>query len=97
MKSQAALADQGVDIKKTVDARKEKIDADAAWKIIKKFNQVIIGKGKKYTEYDTSDENKPIILKNAMGRSGNLRAPALELGKKLIIGYNEDMYGEFVK
>jgi len=29
-----------------------------------------------------------------MGRSGNLRAPAVVIGNKLVVGFNEAMYKE---
>lgn len=78
------------------DARKRKIDKNAAWEIIEKFDSIIIGQGKKYTPYSPDKSNREIILKAAIGRSGNLRAPTLELKGTLIVGYNEAVYQEFV-
>jgi len=76
------------------DARKRKIDYDAAWEIIKEFQSVMIGKGQKAVTYKPDDSEKEEILKAAMGRSGNLRAPAIKVNDKLIIGFNELMYKE---
>ncbi len=78
-KAQEVLAGQNKSVVETVDARKEKIEADAAWKLFQKYSTVIIGRGKKYETYEPVDENKDIILKQALGRSGNLRAPSLEI------------------
>lgn len=78
------------------DARKRKIDSEAAWDIIRKFDSVIIGKGKKAVTYTPDEASKEAVLKAAMGRSGNLRAPAVEVGNKLVIGFNEQMYKEFI-
>ena len=34
------------------------------------------------------------ILKLVLGPTGNLRAPTLVVGKKLLVGFEEGMYGE---
>ena len=36
----------------------------------------------------TQDE----LLKLVLGPTGNLRAPTLRVGKKLVVGFNEEMY-----
>ena len=74
------------------DARKEKIDHDRAWEMIMEQERVYIGKGKKVLDLQPGDDNKEEILKAAMGRSGNLRAPALTSGSRMFIGYNEAIY-----
>jgi len=74
------------------DARKEKIDPSLAWKLISGQSRVFIGKGKKILEFQPDEGNREEILKAAMGRSGNLRAPALKTGDKVLIGYNEEIY-----
>lgn len=43
-------------------------------------------------EFTPDETNKEEILKAAMGRSGNLRAPTVEINGKLLIGYNDEMY-----
>jgi len=57
---------------------------------------VIISKGKKKVQYKPADDNKAEILKAAMGRSGNLRAPSIVVDGELIIGFNEDLYNALV-
>lgn len=74
------------------DARKEKIDTEAAWEMICQAGTVHIGKGKKILTFEPAPENREEILKAAMGRSGNLRAPAVKTGEALFIGFNEDLY-----
>lgn len=91
------LAGENAKVEEQVDARKEKIESDAAWNLINGFETVVIGKGKKYFEYHPSEETKEEILKNALGRSGTLRAPTLKSAGKLVIGYNVDMYETFIK
>ena len=53
---------------------------------------VYIGKGKKVLEFAPDESNREEILKAAMGRSGNLRAPAVKKGDTFFIGFNEDIY-----
>ena len=90
------FSQKNADIKKRDDARKRKINADDAWEIIAGYKKIIIGKGKKSIEYIPGDENKDEILKAAMGRSGNLRAPAIDSGGTLVIGFNEELYNGIV-
>ncbi|MDD9303885.1 MAG: hypothetical protein HUK40_16695 [Desulfobacter sp.] len=54
--------------------------------------KVYIGKGKKVLAFEPDQNSKKAILKAAMGRSGNLRAPAVKTGTKIFIGYNDDIY-----
>ena len=60
--------------------------------MIREQERVYIGKGKKVLDFEPDAANKGEILKGAMGRSGNLRAPALRAGKRMFIGYNEAIY-----
>lgn len=77
------------------DARKEKIGADAAWEMFREYKTIRVGKGKKYVEFSPTEENREAILKAALGRTGNLRAPTLKMGDKLMVGFNDDMYDRF--
>ncbi len=81
-----------VDVVQVKDAKKEKIDAEKAWDMIRTCETVWIGKGKKVLEFSPGGENREDILKAAMGRSGNLRAPSVKAGKQMLIGYNEALY-----
>ncbi len=38
---------------------------------------------------DTTEEE---MLKAVLGPTGNLRAPTMLMGKKMIVGFNEEMY-----
>lgn len=58
---------------------------------------VYIGKGKNYKKYEHLCEKREEILKEAIGRSGSLRAPALINENRIIIGFNEEMYQNILK
>ena len=92
-KAQAVFEQKNAVIDTRADARKEKIDADQAWEFLSKAARVHIGKGKKVVVFEPLPENREAILKAAMGRSGNLRAPALKVGDQIYIGFNDDLYG----
>ncbi len=40
-----------------------------------------------------ASDAKEDILGDVMGRSGNLRAPALRVGDTFLVGFNAEMYG----
>jgi hypothetical protein len=48
-------------------------------------------------EYSPEPDQKEAILKDAIGRSGNLRAPTIIVGSDCYIGFNADMYDELIK
>lgn len=68
----------GIDPLEMMDAKKEKIDREMAWELIQTRPVVYIGKGKKLLSLEPDESHKEEILKSAMGRSGNLRAPAVK-------------------
>ena len=80
-----------------MDARKERIDADAAWALLQAADTITTAKGKKIKNWNPRIDDKAIILKHAMGPSGNLRAPTFRIKNKFIIGFNPDLYREWVK
>ncbi len=84
-----------MDVIEQTDARKEKIGPDAAWELFREYETIRVGKGKKYVEFAPVEENKEALLKAALGRTGNLRAPTLRMGDKLMVGFNVDMYDQF--
>ena len=55
-----------------------------------------MGRGKKTVVYTPDAGTKEEILKVSLGRTGNLRAPTLRVGKNLYVGYNEEMYKELL-
>ena len=62
--------------------------------MVEKASQLLVAKGKKVVELDLKKDqpSEEEILKLVLGPTGNLRAPTLMVGKKLIVGFNEEMY-----
>jgi len=81
---------------KIVDARKEKIDEESAWALLKNASKISIAKGKKVQTFKPQD-GRDEILKHAMGPSGNLRAPTYRVKDQFIIGFNDELYSDWVK
>jgi hypothetical protein len=79
-----------------VDAKKTKIDAAAAWRLLKDAGSIAIAKGKKVEKFTSSISEKEEILKHAMGPSGNLRAPTYRAGDQFVIGFNAELYEDWL-
>ena len=78
-----------------VEARKVPLEADAAWEILNRGSKVLVAKGKaKVLEFDPQQDDREAILKVALGRSGKLRAPTLQVGDVFLVGYNETLYSK---
>ena len=56
-----------------------------------------IAKGKKVQNFSPAVDNKQVILNQAMGPSGNLRAPTYRVKDHIIIGFNVELYEDWVK
>jgi hypothetical protein len=80
-----------------VDARKNRIDEEAAWTLLKTADSVTIAKGKKVQTFTTAGEEKAPLLQQAMGPSGNLRAPTYRIKNQFVIGFNADLYEDTFK
>jgi hypothetical protein len=68
-----------------------KLGESEARKLIRDAGTIHIAKGKKLDEFAGGKATKDIVEK-MVGATGNLRAPTIRVGKKLIVGFNEDLY-----
>ena len=60
------------------------------------ITQLHVAKGKKTAVYDLVKDrpNDAELVKLMTGPTGNLRAPTLRRGKKLIVGFHNEMYDQ---
>lgn len=96
-KAEAWLAKAGVAIGPRVDARKQTIGAAEGLKLVKCVAEVRVAKGTAVTRLDMK-KGAPAdaeLSKLVIGPTGNLRAPSLRHGNTLVVGFNEQLYGEF--
>jgi len=56
----------------------------------------MVGRGKKVLEFKPSPDNSDEIMKAALGRTGNLRAPAVKAADTLFIGFNDNIYNNLL-
>ena len=62
--------------------------------MLKSASLIRTGKGKKTNVWNPSTDEKEEILKDVIGPSGNLRAPAWKIGTEFIVGFNPELYEE---
>ncbi len=76
-------------------ANKVKLHREEALERAKASNQVLVSKGKKLLRFDTKagadDEELAAAI---LGRSGTLRAPAIQVGKTFLVGFHAEGYDE---
>jgi arsenate reductase-like glutaredoxin family protein len=96
MRAQVVFDAKGIKISEAVEARKQKIEGDNAWAILGSAKELVVGRGKKFQVYDPKKDDKAAVLKVCLGRTGNLRAPTLKMGDRVVVGFNDDMYEQFV-
>ncbi len=68
---------------------------EEAWSLLVGVKEIVVAKGKMYVRLDPHQNSKEDILKQTLGRSGTLRAPALLLGDRLLVGYSDGLYTQF--
>lgn len=58
---------------------------------------ISVAKGKKVLNFVPATDDKDVILQQAMGPSGNLRAPTYRVKDRFIVGFNAELYEDWVK
>ena len=94
IKTQEFLANHEISAATEINAKKEKYQKSEALRFIADANELFVAKGKKVVHLDLK-KDKPTedeILKLVLGPTGNLRAPTLVVGKKLVVGFEQRMY-----
>ncbi len=74
-------------------ANKIKFNEQEALEIARKASTVFVAKGKKLLKFDDSSSDED-LAKVILGRSGTLRAPAIQVGDTLLVGYHAEGYAE---
>lgn len=80
-----------------VDARKAALAGEDAWKLLAGVREILVAKGKQYQVFDPRKDSKEAILAQALGRTGNLRAPALLIGDRLLVGFSDSLYAHICR
>jgi len=81
-------------VRETVNTKAEKFgNADLA-ALFKGAKTVVVAKGKKSVSFDPKTELEELTAV-ALGRSGNLRAPTVKVGKRYLVGFSQDVWEAF--
>jgi len=80
----------------TVDAKKNPLIQKEALRFARSADVIVASKGKKVVRFDLKKEklSDEALAAAIIGPSGNLRAPAVRVGKTLLVGFDEGMYRE---
>lgn len=65
--------------------------------MLKSAKAVTVVKGKKFQRFEQVTKEKDELLKQALGPTGNLRAPTYRVGDEYVIGFNPELYAGWVK
>lgn len=95
-KTQGFLESNGVTVKATADATKEKKGREEALALVKDVSKVVAAKGKSVVSFDMKKDppDEETLLSHLLGPTGNLRAPTMLKGKTLLVGFNEEIYAK---
>jgi arsenate reductase-like glutaredoxin family protein len=81
-------------VRETVNASKQRFGADDLGGVLEGASELIVAKGKKVVRVMLAKDELSVeeLAKLMLGPTGNLRAPTARVGKKLLIGFNEEAY-----
>ncbi len=86
------MEERAVEIGETAPASR-KLGEDKARELIAGAKKITIAKGKKLDVFDGGSATDEVASK-MLGSTGNLRAPTIVVGDRLVVGFNEDIYRE---
>ncbi len=93
-KAQAFLTQHGIESVEPINARKVAIGPEAALALLSDASVLSVVQGRKVYDFNLATErpDDETLLNLIIGRSGNLRAPALRVGTTLVVGFDATLY-----
>lgn len=90
------MSGRALTIRETVNATKERIGAKDLKGVLLDATKLVVVKGKKVSAFDLAKDKLSAaeLAKVMLGPTGNLRAPTMRLGKKVLVGFSAEVYGE---
>jgi arsenate reductase-like glutaredoxin family protein len=97
-RAQGFLARTKVDVATQVDARKTRLGPAPALALLDGVRELWVAKGKKVVQVDLEKArpDRQTLLGLLMGPTGNLRAPTVRVGRRLMVGFDEALYRKLV-
>lgn len=86
------LEQSGIAAGSIQDARRNAMGGEETWQLLRKAEEVVVGKGKNIVRLQPRQAGKDAVLAEVLGRSGTLRAPTLRLGSSFLCGWNDALY-----
>ena len=80
-----------VEVAETIPASR-KLQREDAQALLAKASNMTVAKGKKVQAFKGGKHASEEAVDAMLGSTGNLRAPAIVVGKTLLIGFNEEVY-----
>ena len=71
-----------------------KLGSDRARELAKAASKIIVCKGKSVKRFAPKGKPTREMVESMLGSTGNLRAPTLVIGKTVLVGYNDEVYGD---
>ncbi|MFT7463974.1 MAG: arsenate reductase-like glutaredoxin family protein [Pseudohongiellaceae bacterium] len=97
-KADAFLEARGLTPREVVDSRKSKLPKRETVPMLRTTQRLVSMKGKTLHDWNLK-KNPPMeidLFEAIMGSTGNLRTPALRIGKTLVVGFNETVWAELL-
>src|SRR5262249_22384787 len=91
---QEFLADAEMPVQQQQDAKKATLTRRDALRLASEATDIYAAKGKSVVHIDVKKDkpDEEALAKVLLGPTGNLRAPTLRIGKRLIVGFEPNMY-----
>jgi len=82
-----------------VDARKTTLKEKEVLALAQEVDEIYASKGKRVVHLDLRKEkpDRAALLGLLLGPTGNLRAPTLQKGRTLLVGFDEETYSKILK
>ncbi len=80
-----------IEVKDRTPASRKLQESDSR-DLLSKASKLIAMKGKKVTEFNVAKEIPDGAVAAMLGPTGNLRSPTIKTGRKLIVGFNQEIF-----
>jgi hypothetical protein len=92
------LEGRPITIRELVDARKQRLGSEDLARLAEGARRIVSLRGKRVVDLDLTSTavDRVELEKSVLGPSGNMRAPALRLGKTWIVGFTAAAFEELL-
>jgi arsenate reductase-like glutaredoxin family protein len=96
---QEFLARNRTHVKQRIDAKKNRLSKSGALNLARQVDQIFASRGKQVYSYDRRKGplDEASLLAAILGPTGFVRAPAVRIGRTLIVGFHEPTYANVLR